>query len=198
MRPRFFLGKGQILFFLSSLTLLSFLPGTPVRYTGTDTELIISGTSTLHDWTMESKKADCSATFTVDPSGQITTLTALSFTAEANSLKSGHSSMDNNAYKALKTDKYPEITFTMTSVSILPGAGANTLTCTGQLSIAGSTREEVVIATCKPGPGNSITVSGSEKISMKDFQIDPPTFAFGTVRTGNDIVLTFHLTLKKA
>lgn len=198
MYPSFILGKGRMLFLLFSLPLLALLPGSPVRYSGTETSFLISGTSTLHDWTMESTKATCTATFTVDRSGQITSLGALTLSTQATSLKSGHSSMDNNAYKALKSEQNPLITYTMTAVSITPGQGCTTIACQGLLTIAGVTRTEEVVATCKPGADNAILVSGSKNISMKDFQMEPPTFAFGTVRTGNDIVLTFHITLKKS
>lgn len=198
MNPSLNLGKGRMFLLLFSLPFLAFLPVTPTRYAGAETSLLISGTSTLHDWTMESTKAFCTAIFTVDQNGQISSLTALGFSTQSTSLKSGHSAMDNNAYKALKTDKNPLITYTMTSVTIAAGQGSSTLTCKGQLTIAGASRSEDVVATCKPGPDNTILVTGTKKISMKDYQIEPPTFAFGTVKTGNDIVLTFHLTLKKA
>ncbi|TDW96712.1 YceI family protein [Dinghuibacter silviterrae] len=185
-----------------SLFLVLLLPGifasAQSRYTGTATELVISGTSTLHDWTMKSIQSSCFATLNVDPAGQVSALNTLSFSTPATALKSDHSGMDNNAYKALKTDQNPTITYTLSSVSVAGGKGGSTVTCKGKLTIAGSTRDEDVVAFCKTNPDNTITVTGTKKISMRDFQIDPPTFAFGTVRTGNDIVLTFHLTLKKA
>ena len=55
-----------------------------------------------------------------------------------------------------------------------------------------------LVATCKLNPDNTVTVTGTEKISMKDFSIDPPTFMLGTIKTGNDITLSFNLTLKRS
>ncbi|MDE3145658.1 MAG: YceI family protein, partial [Bacteroidota bacterium] len=69
--------------------------------------------------------------------------------------------------------------------------------CMGKLTIAGTTNNAEVIASYKLNADKSITVSGNKKISMKDFKMEPPTFMMGTIKTGNDIVLKFNLTLKK-
>lgn len=193
------LGKARNIFLLFSLQFFVLSAGAQTKYTGTSVDLTVSGTSTLHDWTMKSVKADLSAQFTFNANGQITGVSELKFSTPVNALKSDHTSMDNNAYKALKTDKAPVITYMLTSVNVAPAAGgASTVTCTGKLTIAGATRDAQIVAVCTPAADNSIGVTGSEKISMKDFSIDPPTFMLGTIKTGNDITLTFHLLLKKA
>ncbi len=51
---------------------------------------------------------------------------------------------------------------------------------------------------CKPNADNTITVTGTQKISMKDFAIDPPTFMLGTIKTGNDITLSFTIVLRRS
>lgn len=188
--------RGPLLF---SLQLLCLIAGAQVRYSGSSVDLLVSGTSTLHDWTMKSVKAECTAVFSFNAAGQISGLNSLSFSTPVNALKSEHTAMDNNAYKALKTDKDPVISYTLTSVTVTPGAGgASTVVCDGKLTIAGATRNAQIVAVCKPGGGNTVTVTGSEKISMKDFSIDPPTFMLGTIKTGNDITLSFNLTLTRA
>ena len=192
------LGKARKLPLLFSLQLLGLFAGAQVRYSGSSVDLLISGTSTLHDWTMKSVKAECSAFFIFNASGQVSGLSGLTFSTPVNALKSEHTAMDNNAYKALKTDKAPVISYTLTSVAVTPGTGsASTVTCTGKLTIAGATRDAQIVAVCKPGADNTVNVTGSEKISMKDFSIDPPTFMLGTIKTGNDITLSFALTLKR-
>lgn len=193
-------GRARRVTLLFSLQLLCLLAGAQVKYSGTSVDLLISGTSTLHDWTMKSVKADCSANFNISRTGQINGLNNLTFSTPVDALKSDHTAMDNNAYKALKTDKNPVISYTLTSVTVITPAagGASTVTCTGKLTIAGATRQAQVIAVCKPNNDNTMTVTGSEKISMKDFSIDPPTFMLGTIKTGNDITLSFSLILKRA
>jgi polyisoprenoid-binding protein YceI len=193
------LGKARQMFLLFSLSMLC-LPGwAQVRYSGTTTALLVSGTSTMHDWTMKSAKADCTAVFDFDAAGQIIGINTLNFTTTVKDLKSDHTAMDNNAYKALKTDKAPTITYTLTSVSAASLAGGTaTVTCVGKLTIAGATRDAQVIAVCKFNADHTISVAGTEKISMKDFSINPPTFMLGTIKTGNDITLGFNLTLKRS
>jgi len=167
-------------------------------YASSTVDLVISGTSTLHDWNMKSVKANCTAVFTLDNAGHITGLTALTFSTPANGLKSEHTSMDNNAYKALKSEKNPAIIYTMTSAAVTPGeAGAVTIKSAGKLTIAGTTRDQEIIATVKPGADNTFAVAGSRTISMKDFNMQPPSFMLGTVKTGNDVTLKFNLILKK-
>ncbi len=191
--------KARTLPFLFSFQLLSLLSSAQGRYTGNSIDLVVSGTSTLHDWNMKSAKAECSTTFNLDASGQVSGVSALSFSTPANGLKSEHSSMDNNAYKALKSDKNPLITYTMTGVTVTPAAaGASTVKCTGKLTIAGTTKDEELVALCKSNADNTITVTGSRKISMQEFGITPPTFMLGTIKTGNDIVITFNMLLKKS
>lgn len=184
---------------LLTLPILSIVSSAQVKYAGNSVDLTVSGTSTLHDWNMKSVKAECVAAFVLTNTGQIAGVSSLVFTTPASGLKSDHTAMDNNAYKALKTDKNPSISYTMTSVTVSPaGNGAATVTCNGKLCIAGTTRDESITAVCKANPDNTITVTGSQKISMKDFQITPPSFMLGAVKTGNDVVLNFTLVLKRS
>ena len=75
--------------------------------------LEVHGTSSLHDWTLETEKQ----------SGKLVVINAkdleissLSFSVEAESLKSGKSTMDKNTYKALNTDDYKTMNFSLTSL----------------------------------------------------------------------------------
>jgi polyisoprenoid-binding protein YceI len=152
--------------------------------------VIIAGTSTMHDWTMTSKEATYSAGFEVSADGTPTKLNTVSVTLPAESLKSGKGAMDNNAYKALKTDKNKEITFQLTSSKIT----GKSITCTGNLTIAGTTKPVDVDVTYEVKNGN-LVCKGSKKIKMTDFNVEPPSFMFGSVKTGDEITVTFDITL---
>ncbi|MBI2283389.1 MAG: YceI family protein [Bacteroidetes bacterium] len=159
--------------------------------------LVVSGTSTLHDWEMKSAQGNCEATITLNAAGALTALNGLSFSTNALVLKSGKSAMDKNAYKALKTDKSPNITYTA-ATSTVSGSGTDYLVKTnGKLTIAGATLDAEITATCKVHPDKTVTVTGSKKISMKDFGMVPPSFMMGTIKTGNDVILKFDFTLSK-
>jgi hypothetical protein len=199
MNARPTLAAGKTLLLLLSYQLLSLISSAQVHYTGSSVDLVVSGTSTLHDWTMKSVRAECNALFLLDPSGIITGVRTMTFSTPANGLKSEHTGMDNNAYKALKTDKNPTISYTLTSATVVPGAnGTATVKCSGNLSIAGTTKEEEILATCKTNADNTITVTGTRKINMPEFSIVPPTFMLGAVKTGSDVVITFTMILKRS
>lgn len=161
--------------------------------------LVISGTSTLHDWDMKSNNGDCQANFTLNAAGAITAASSVNFSTNVLELKSGKGAMDKNAYKALKTDKAPLVNFQATNVVVSNAAGGGFLVkAIGKLTIAGTTKEaQVVEATCKVNADKSITVSGSKNISMKDFAMEPPSFMMGTIKTGNDVTLKFDFKLTK-
>ena len=159
--------------------------------------LTLSGTSTLHDWDMKSNSGSFEANFVLN-GNTITTVNTLSFSTKAESLKSGHDAMDKNAYTALKSDKSPLITYTSNKSTITNlEASTYSVKSTGKLTIAGTTLDAEIDATCKVNADKSITVMGSKKISMKDFGMSAPTFMMGTVQTGNDVVLKFDMKLTK-
>ena len=170
-----------------------------VKYhTKDDLNLLVSGTSTLHEWDMKAAKGEVNAVFTFDAKGQIAGLTSLSFTTPAEALKSEHSGMDKNAYKALKTSANPTISFVSSSATVTPlDATSVTVKATGKLTVGGFAKDVVIVAVCKVNADKSISVSGSQKMSMSDYKIEPPTFMFGAVKTGNDITLKFSLTIRK-
>ena len=195
MKSPLLIGIKKSLLFVLALQLLSVAAMAQVKYHAKDNmSIIVTGTSTLHDWSMKTSKGDCNATFTVNSTGQPTGLTHLSFAIPADALKSDHSGMDKNAYKALRTDKTGTITYTMSSATV---SGNGTIKCQGKLNIAGGTFESELVAEAKVNADKSISIKGSKKIGMKDYKIDPPTFMMGTIKTGNDIILKFDLTLRK-
>lgn len=145
--------------------------------------LSISGTSTLHDWTMASSQGTLELTL------KSNTISSLEFSVIPTTLLSGHSAMDKNAWNALKSNT---ITFTSTSITF----NGEVYKAVGDLSIAGKSLHTEVSAIVIISD-NTFIISGSKKISMKDFGVIPPTFMMGTIKTGNDIVVEFNSKLIK-
>ena len=118
-------------------TILTTALNAQIKYHASYTSVSIAGTSTLHDWDMTSQKANCDIALNFD-GVNITSLSSLVFTADAESLKSHHSGMDKNAYKALNSDKYPEISFASSYANIRPnGTNSYLISAKGKLTIAG-------------------------------------------------------------
>lgn len=157
----------------------------------------IAGTSTLHDWTEKSDKGSSEATFTIS-NDKITNVSGLTFTVPAKSLKSEHTMMDNNTYKALNADNNPNITYVETGATVTPvDASTFTIKTTGKLTIAGNTRETDVTATAKVNADKSITVTGSKKFKMTEYGVKPPTVMFGSIKTGDDLTISYNLKFVK-
>lgn len=159
-------------------------------------KVTIQGTSTLHDWDMTSSKGQTKATFTI-ADDQVTGISALTFTVQAESLKSSKNGLDKNAYKALSTDKHKQITFTMTSGKVTSEGGNKfKVTATGNLNIAGTSKPTTITATGQYNPSSkAITVSGSTKFKMTQYNVKPPTVMMGTIKTGDDITIDYQVTL---
>ena len=146
----------------------------------------IQGTSSIHDWESNVEQFNVSANFTNDE------ITDVKFTAIVKSIKSGKSGMDDNTYKALKETDFPEITFTAKSLSIQNGQ----LLGNGNLTIAGTTKEIPLALSIQND--SKVTITGEIKIKMTDFNITPPTAVFGTIKTGDDIIIQIDFTLIKS
>jgi polyisoprenoid-binding protein YceI len=187
-------------FLLMFITGISFLPATNNSakiYKSKDVAISIKGTSSLHDWEMKSGEGKCDAVFVIGANNILNSLSGLTFTLPAKSLKSGHGMMDKNTYKALKTDANENIAFVLSSATIIPLEGLNyQIKCVGKLTIAGATKETELIANGKVNPADkSLMVSGSKKMKMTDYNVKPPTVMMGTIKTGNDISITYSLKL---
>jgi len=176
-------------FFIGSATIAQ------TSYESHSMNISLKGTSTLHDWEMKAATGTSEAQFTVGTDGRITSLTKLSFTLPAVSLKSGHTAMDKNTYKALKAGDNPNISFVLTSATVdSKGSNNYLLNCIGTMSIAGTTKQTDLVATALYNPADkSFTVTGVKKMKMTDYNVKPPTVMLGTIKTGNDISIAYHL-----
>ena len=155
----------------------------------------IEGTSSLHDWdmTVENFKCDMSVIMG-NPS---ITIERVNFTGISSTISSHNSIMDSKTRNALKTEKYPEISFRMTSpLKIASQGNAFRGTATGELFIAGKTRTINLPFSGKTTSENLISISGAKKIDMTEYGVDPPTAMFGTLKTGKDVTVSFEIRLR--
>ncbi|MBC7867465.1 MAG: YceI family protein [Gloeobacteraceae cyanobacterium ES-bin-316] len=191
------LKKNILLFALTIITTLSGVAQTSYHSKAFDIRL--NGTSNIHDWEMKALAGSSEASLMINASGQVTSLTSLSFTLPAVNLKSKHTQMDKNTYKALNTTKNPNISFVLTSATITPTGGNNyQLSCVGKLSIAGTVKHTDLVATGKYNPADkSFTVTGMKKMKMTDYGVAPPKAMMGTIKTGDAISISYNLKFTK-
>jgi polyisoprenoid-binding protein YceI len=163
-----------------------------------DLEMKLSGTSTLHKWAMNAHTFSGEAQFGFKSENELASLKSLTFALEVENLKSDKKAMDKNAYKALKTDTYKDILYKLKSATVSPEKNGKYLIKTeGNLSIAGVTKEIKMDVFCAVNKDATITCIGSKKLQMTDYQVKPPTFLLGAMKTGDEITLDFTLVYRK-
>ncbi|TMU50709.1 YceI family protein [Flagellimonas algicola] len=160
----------------------------------------ITGTSTLHDWTLDVKKQAGQITILTQKSKnkvfKSCTLSKLSvsiFSTDVESRKG--KTMDNKLHKAIKAIAHPSITFKSTKDSgfvYMGGTKAELIMLSGILGIAG-VEKSVQVKVMPTYDGKILGLSGELPIKLSDFNIEPPTAMFGQIETGNDISVNFNL-----
>lgn len=161
-----------------------------------NSKMNIEGTSTVHDWEMDAEKFSCVVDLETDgPSMRVSNVV---LTVTATGLVSGYSLMNDKTYAALKADRYPEIRFSLESSDNLSVSnGAFSGRATGMLYLAGVSKRIDVHFTGRFTGNGQLTISGSKKIDMTGYGIDPPTAMLGTLKTGKDVTVSFSLNFKQ-
>lgn len=172
-------------------------------YTITNTvsnSMKLSGTSSLHDWDMNTNtftgKADFD--FKKDDDQILVGLNSLTFSLPVTNLKSDKKGLDKNAYKALNTNKHKNITYTLLTTKVSTEKDKKFLIkSTGNLTISGVTREITLEVCCVINKDATINCFGTEALKMSDYKVKPPTFLLGAMKTGDAVTLDFNVVFKK-
>lgn len=154
----------------------------------------VSGTSTVHDWEMNVNTFNGAVSINED--GHTLNISKLFFLVQANSIKGDKNLMNKKTKEALKTDKHSRINFRFQEVSRLSTNSGNfSGRVAGQLTIAGKTRKVYIDFSGKRS-GNKLYIKGTHTVDMTDYNIDPPTAAFGSIKTGKKVKISYNLTFK--
>lgn len=184
--------------FISMLSLLPILAFGQAKLQATEGSFVkVNGTSTLHDWEMVSSQMENEAEFKLDEEEHPLHLTSISFSLKTETLKSDNKKLDRNAYEALKSSEYPEIKFKSTSYEIIKKENnKHFMKIKGMLTIAGVTKEKTVEAKCENTGSGTHICSGETDLKMTDFNVEPPSFMFGAMKTGNEITISYKIIYK--
>ncbi len=157
----------------------------------------VAGTSNLHDWTAEVEKINGTFKVTVE-GGKLVNIQDLQVTVDAQSFKSSKGSIMNSKINdALNSKKHPRITYKLSKVDkISESASGYKVNTTGILTIAGVNQTVSLEATGKVMSNGYIEFSGTKKIKMTDYKVEPPTAMFGALTTGDEVTLNFKVVLK--
>ncbi len=159
----------------------------------------IQGSSTLHAWTSAVTGIEVRGTFQLE-NHVIGAIQDLSVKIPVTGIKSKEGSkMDDKTYETLKSDSHPFITFTCKNAPVTIDAGQNVnVVASGTLSMAGASKSVTLSAKGKQLPNGDLQLSFSQKINMKDYQMEPPVMMLGTIKVGEEITVSFDFVLTKS
>jgi len=157
-----------------------------------ESQIRISGTSNLHDWHEVAKdfsiEIGLSADETVTP-----VIDMVSLSCRTASIVSDNSIMTNKTHEALRVDRHPEITFSSAKQSsLVVRNGEFSSTISGELTING-VMKQVAVPVQGSLTGNKLNVRGSKTIKMSDFDVKAPVALMGTLKTGDEVTVSFDL-----
>lgn len=157
----------------------------------------IEGTSTLHSWTMEGPSINGQIEAPAPGHGNAPAKAVVAI--PVTSIKSEHAKMDKLMAEALKAKQHPEIRFEMTSATPRSTNGDTfVLETKGKLTIAGVTRDVAFDVQGSRSADGRYTLTGQAPIRMTQYGIKPPTAMMGTIKTGDDVKVTFRWVVEPA
>jgi polyisoprenoid-binding protein YceI len=166
----------------------------------------LDGTSTVHDWTVESQiikgTMEVPADFAKNPSAAAKN-TKAEVTIPVRSLKSGKSAMNSIMWEAMKMKDHPNIEYKLlelTPKSAAAGATSAQFDAKGTLKVAGVTRTNTMPVTIEKVDATKAKVTGTTTVKMTDFGIKPPapTVGLGFIKTGDDVKIAFEWQTEQA
>lgn len=169
----------------SSITEINFSP---------DSRIQIDGDSTMRKFSAASKAVDLKGKALIKPevaSGLPWTPTEVEMDLIVQSLKSGESLLDDHMHENLKSEKFPKIQMKLTNFSFSKDGG-NSVKATGQLTVAGVTKP-LELKALLTAEGENLRIKGTKKVMMSDFGIEPPTMMMGTLKTRDEIEISFDV-----
>lgn len=192
------MNKKIIYLLLAFLTLISMKGISQVTYNLKSFKVVISGTSNLHDWTADVTKMQVNTTMDIT-GNKFAGISSASVVVDANAIDGSEGSiMDGKIRDALKAEQFPKITFQLTSpLNVQPTMGETSASIVGNLTIGGTTLPVTLMVKTTLLPNGEVQIKGAQKIRMTAFKLAPPTAMFGALKTGDDVVVSYTLILKK-
>jgi polyisoprenoid-binding protein YceI len=164
--------------------------------------MVINGTSNVKDWKAEVEEMDADIALNASLLEQDTManpVTQFLLTIPVKGIESGKGGMNRKIYGALKEEDNPQITFVLKSAE-LTGSGQRpesfTLNASGSLTIAGTTKQVTFPVKAARVNENSFQFEGSYGLNMEDYGVDPPSAIFGTIRSSEEVKITFNVLLR--
>jgi polyisoprenoid-binding protein YceI len=170
----------------------------------------IAGTSTVHDWVVESTLIggfmEIAADAPLDPAtdGQSPEVKAkVDVKIPVRSIKSGTKRMDEVMHAAMNEPRNKMISYKLMKLTAKDAARKAGdpfgYTAKGRLTVNGVTKIIEMPVHISKSSSDAIKVTGQAKVKMTDFAISPPSpkMALGLIKTGDDVDITFEWLTKE-
>jgi hypothetical protein len=186
--------------FTLSLTQLSSAQSNTIEMTLQEGhEMMIDGTSNVRDWDARVKTINSTVVMNQFDMSDLSSLTAdhfetLEFSMPVEDIEAESGKLTSNIHKYLHEKDHPMITFNLSTIdSISVDGNTATINATGTINAAGVDKETSMTVQATFENGN-VTFSGTQPLLMTDFNVDPPTALFGTIRAKDEIDIVYSLT----
>jgi polyisoprenoid-binding protein YceI len=174
---------------------LAGLSQTTVNLIQNQSIITINGTSSLHDWEEKVGKFDVNLNLEFKEN-EIAGIDKVNFICKSSSIVSDNSIMTNKTHNALLVEKYPDIIFKLVSVDNLSSKNGDfSGKLIGDVILAGVTKR-ITLSFTGVHSGNKISIKGSKELNLIDFKIKPPTAMMGTLKTGEQVTVSFQLSFQ--
>ena len=163
--------------------------------------ITITGTSTVHEWSMTGTAIDGS----IDIAPEIAAAPVSADAWKANrpalvsvripvaKIASPHDRMNRIMRDAMKEKTYPDVRYELLEARATKGTpDAFIVDARGKLTVAGVTRDvEMAVSAAKNGDKRYV-LTGEIPLKMTDFGIAPPTAMMGTIRSADQVKVSFR------
>jgi len=169
-----------------------------------ESKLSFDGTSTLHSYSVDATEINgflildasmLKKPALVNGSG----ISEVRVSIPVKKMKSGKADLDNKMYETMNADKYPDITYKLTTAYFihLPDTSKEwiQLQTIGKLTIAGTEKTIEMTVYGYLLPHDRIRFTGNKSLLMSEFGIKKPKMMLGLLRTGDEVVVNFDLVI---
>jgi polyisoprenoid-binding protein YceI len=159
-------------------------------------KVTVKGTSSLHDWESTVDKLEAKGSFTIT-NNALSDIRDVVVKIPVKAIKSPKGKMmDNKTWEAFNYEKNPTIVFALTDKKI--NAAETSLVANGTLTMAGVTKQVELDLIYKVLAGGDLQISGTHRLLMSDFKMEPPTAMMGTIKVGDEVVVNLEIILLSA
>jgi hypothetical protein len=203
---------GTIAFVLLTAVSLEAADQTTTYAARSGSKMRIEGTSNIHDWQVESPfiggMMEVGPGFPTEPGQTVTpgkVPAKVDVFVQVRSLKSVEKDgkpysdkMDEVMWEHLRETANKRIVYRLTELTLKEAPKAKdapyVFDAQGELAVAGTTNKIALVVNVLPLPDNKLKVTGSTKLKMTDFKVEPPSpkIALGLIKTGDEIKLIFE------